>query len=310
MGPTSILYTGATIGTYFAAATDFQYTAPFVMDGSTSVLVCTVPGTAMQHYYRSSAEAYPVIRLDLQAGGVTVATREVRLTTVIQDGPMQHGPNNWSGTAAYDESRVIDTVWLPFGSSAHSMASSFALDPESSLAAASLRGRTVQYPDSWGIATETALEALWAASTLFRATYGRGLYLGSSTHRYNAPMFVPGSGTPLFSVLVAEYVQVEQTAQPPDQYPTASSVSPFASSVRANATYDHGGPVGYSFYGVIINPVADDYKGQAIMQIAGGPTGPRAFAFTTTKPMLNSEELDGTAIDAFFPTHRPILRKK
>ncbi|KKN22037.1 hypothetical protein LCGC14_0919380, partial [marine sediment metagenome] len=306
LGPSSRLTGAGTIGTYFDDIQTYAYTAPFTLDGATDVLLCTIPGTAAQYLYRTTLDAYPMLRIDM-GNTATAVTRSLRSSFVIQDGPSQHGHNNAGGN--FNETRAVDTIWLPFGSSSRGTLSSTTPDQSSSLAASSLRGRVVQYPDSWGAATETALEALWVASVVFRAGYGRGLYLGTTTTRYNAPMMVPGSGTPLFTISRAENVQAEQTAQPPDQYPVASSAPPFAPSVRFNAKHDHGGPVAYSLYGTIINPSNEDYRGQAIMQISGGPTGPRNYA-SAVAPLNNSDQLDGTALDAFFPSKRPLLRTK
>ena len=178
-----------------------------------------------------------------------------------------------------------------------------------SAASSSLQGRTVAYPSSWGTATETALEGLIVASTIFHSGYGRGLYLGSTTSRYNMPTKVPGSGTSLRFITDQEHVQAEQTAQPPDQYPVASAAPAFSSTVRMNTLLDHGGPIGYSFYGITINPDDDDYKGQAVMQISGGPIGPAPASLVTARTN-SAAQVDGTAIDAFWLSRRPLLRAK
>ncbi len=280
-----------------------EYNSPVTLDGSNPVIACVVPGSAALYHRFGSLDAYPSMRIDIQATSDT-GDRYIGQTFVIQDGPQEHVPS--PAGLAFDSSRAVDTVYLPFGSS--SSRYSTTAEPDS-VAAASLRGRVIQYPDSWGVATATALEALIIPSQIFRSNYGRGMYLGTSTTMHTMPMMVPGSGSPVYSVIQANDVLMEKTAQPAEQYPVSSAVSPFAHSVRDNTKYDHGGPIGYSCYGVIIAPADDDYAGQAVLQISGGPTGPRAYLGSSI-PVAISGQPDGTAIDSFWPSKRPLLRSK
>ena len=67
----------------------------------------------------------------------------------------------------------------------------------------------------------------------------------------------------------------------------------------------------YVFYGLMVNPESDAYKGRAVLQISGGPTNATDTTFTQSSfPESGTEQLDGTALDAYWPTHRPVLKSK
>jgi hypothetical protein len=57
-------------------------------------------------------------------------------------------------------------------------------------------------------------------------------------------------------------------------------------------------------FGAVINPASDQYQGRCIMQWSGGPVGAQDVAGTN----LGSPE--GTALDAFHMTGRPILTQQ
>ena len=83
----------------------------------------------------------------------------------------------------------------------------------------------------------------------------------------------------------------------------------FAPSNRKYHPYDHGGPLAYCFYGMLIRPHHANYLNRLVMQISGGPTmGDRlqSEAFDTASKH-SADVLDGTALDAFWPTHRPLI---
>lgn len=298
--PTALIAAGP--ATWFTASMP-EYNSPVTLDGTNPVLACVVPGSASLYHRFASQDVYPVIHVDVQATA-DIGDRSIGQSFVIQDGPQQHVPSPQG--LAYDSSRVVDTVYLPFGSSSYSNTNH--AEPDS-VASASLRGRVVQYPASWGATTTTALEALIQPSKIFRSDYGRGLFMGTSTTMYTMPMMLPGSGEPVFSLLQREDTLVEKTAQPAEQFPTSSAVSPFNHSVRENIRYDHGGPIAYSCYGTIISPADDDYSGMAVMQISGGPMGPRSYIGSSV-PTRIGDDLAASALDCFWPSKRPLLRAK
>jgi len=79
----------------------------------------------------------------------------------------------------------------------------------------------------------------------------------------------------------------------------------FSGSNQVYYSNDHGGPIAYVGYGLMIRPSSDTYKNQLVMQVAGGPTGGQGIPATYTQ-----DDLDGTAIDAFWPSRRPLLKSK
>jgi hypothetical protein len=212
-----------------------------------------------------------------------------------------------------------DVIRVPFGSgSSYGQNDNiFALGEERHISRASgrtsLKGTHVAYPESWTPAIITELESFIQASVLFHSTYGRGLYFGNvDRRRYSMPVMVPGSGMPINYILENENIVLDDNAEQPEIFPVQPSESIFDESSRKWVIVDHGGKMAYVFYGIVINPESDEYQGRAVLQISGGPTNAvdTLFAQSSSWPEAGAEQLDGTAIDAFWPTHRPVLKKK
>ena len=61
-------------------------------------------------------------------------------------------------------------------------------------------------------------------------------------------------------------------------------------------------------------PSDGQYNGRVVMQISGGPLGQvrrrSTFEYDESIETPDETNMDGTALDAFWPTGRPILKKK
>jgi hypothetical protein len=195
----------------------------------------------------------------------------------------------------------------------------------------SLVGRQIGYPSSWSPTTISNLETSIVGSRNFYSSYGRGVYLGNTKFRFNMPVLIPGTGTPLdqaselytplASLTVGRTLMSDfpdTTDQPPEIFPYEPASPLFASSPRRNLRYAFGGPLAYVFYGMTISPSSDQYKNRAVMQITGGPlmgemndSSNFSFSHKITKTREdNPNKVNGTALDAYWPKYRPILKSK
>lgn len=296
--------TGAAPFDYVASANSFEYTSPVSLTATNEVHVCTFPGTLHAWANFSLLESYPILYIRVKGTNATTNNVTVYGTFTTQEAPRSSYILGISPSSPGINATInTDLIRVPLGSFSLSAGiSSFAYGVSGS----SLVGRNIGYPASWGVSTKTTLTGLILASTSIHSGYGRGLYLGSTTKRLSMPVFVPGSGTTLYNTLTAlGPALIEKAAQPPDAFPVGPASSPFATSPKRWLLYDHGGPVAYSFHGLVVNPSSTEYSGQAVIQIAGGPsmgTGSDSSAAYT------SDLVDGTAIDAFWPSRRPLVK--
>jgi hypothetical protein len=269
-----------------------------IVDGVSSqdVFICCIPGSILQYLQSADLDnAHPVIQSDFSLGGAPLNNFLFGTHLLIDSerSVYRHGQN------PHESTTNVDLIRLPLSSgNSRSISEGRHISSRTSL-----RGLLVEYPSTWSGSVLTSLEAFWQASTT-----RRGLYYGSTEIRQNLPMLVPGSGTELSHMLqdgsVSALLDIDDTA--PLTFPYMPADPIFASSNRMYDSFDHGGPIAYVFYSVVINPTDDDLHGRAVMQISGGPTGPsRASAFTTT---YTPDDLDGTAIDAFWPLYRPLIK--
>ncbi len=201
--------------------------------------------------------------------------------------------------------KVTDLIKVPFGSyESNETSSTLGSNYGSSAASVSaLKGLTVEYPANWSDPTKLALEGLIQGGDNGRGG-GRGLYLGSTESRYCMPMFVPGTGTTLQWVLRQEHLVVDQEDAPPT-FPYMPADALFNQSTQTYIQYDIGGPLAYVFFGALMRPTDFKYKNRMVMQISGGPTG--GIDTKDNNTHYSPEDLDGTAIDAFWPIGRPLF---
>jgi hypothetical protein len=94
----------------------------------------------------------------------------------------------------------------------------------------------------------------------------------------------------------------------PDSFPYMPSGSLFDQSNITYAPGDIGGPIAYVFYGTLIRPSSNANKNKMVLQITGGPTGGVSASLPVSQ--YTPEDLDGSAIDAFWPIGRPIFKSK
>jgi hypothetical protein len=120
------------------------------------------------------------------------------------------------------------------------------------------------------------------------------------------PLLVPGSGTGLDVVLRRNDLVVSSGEEPPINVPYVPAEYVFDRSNRKYYQMDIGGPIAYVFFGALIRPESDGYRNQLVLQLSGGPTG----GIVTTNNVYSADDLDGTAIDAFWPSGRPLMKSK
>jgi hypothetical protein len=276
------------------------------------VLICTAPGAIVASISNTCLDTAFALQLDIHdgAGGTKISLYDTLVLIGSQVSDSIYGGGLDISGAAYKFNMPpvyqpqVDVVRFP-------LVSHGAVAPHIGSGASgtaygsghsSLKGAEVAYPTSWSAASITAAEALWAASTGIDSTYGRGIYVGNTTTRYCAPVMVPGSGTPLFDVLASRNAMLpDGTEQAPVRFPVAPGQPLFATSNRRWITYDHGGQAAYVGLGMLINPSSDQYQGRLVLQFSGGPVGKPSIEGT------NTQIPEGTALDAFWPTGRPIL---
>jgi len=203
--------------------------------------------------------------------------------------------------------KVVDLVRVPLESYQSSVIDgSLGWLSENSITA--LYGYQVQYPSTWSAPTVTTMDSMIQRSYNGRGA-GRGVYLGSTDYRFNMPMLVPGTGTRLSKVM--DYLSVVADDDvAPQRFPYMPARPLFN---RGNVTFvysDIGGPIAYVFYGTSIRADSDQHKNKVVMQISGGPTGSVYKSSGSTSGAYSPEDLDGTALDAFWPKGRPLLKSK
>lgn len=271
-------------------------------------IFCTSPGTVLE-YYRGDYSAstghnlLPIMKLQVEPDAVTAKLYGTEFTLSTNDDYYVYG---FIGSPI---NKMVDLVRMPMGA--------YQVNPNGGLYGAKyghsasgstqLTGRTVEYPDNWSGSTQTKLEGLIQAASNGKGG-GRGLYLGSTEDRYNMPMLVPGSGTDLRRVTYSTHTVVDAQTECPDTFPSMPGESLFDQSNVTYIPYDIGGPIAYVCYGTLMRPESPEHKNKMVMQITGGPTG-GLYADTSFSP-YSPEDLDGTALDAFWPIGRPIFKAK
>jgi hypothetical protein len=256
--------------------------------------VCYQPGVILVNRMINSSDYLPILEIGmLNTSGPPDIFFEGSLITMETNFEAGHNKANQVGGPF----QISDLIVLPFRSSSLTTMNR-AATRESGLT--SLKGLRVGYPSGWSAGTITAAENLYTASIDARGA-GRGIYMGDATARLTMPVLVPGSGDTLSFVndVLAVGVDAEES---PAAVPYMSSINPFAPSAKRNFEYDHGGPIAYSCFAIAFKPSSDKYKNKVVMQVAGG-TNCKGIAGN----LYAQEDLDGTALDAFWPTHRPIL---
>lgn len=306
------------LGTLLATHPLCDYIRPNILPEWTSpdvsvdnVLICTAPGAIVVSLANALVDAAFALQLDLHDGGggkLGLYNTLVMAATAVGDsvygGTLDVTDTPYKFDAASVYQPQVDVVRFP-------LVSHGSVAPHNGIGASgipygsgrtSLKGSLIAYPGSWSAASITAAEALWAASTGINTTYGRGIYVGNTTSRYCAPVMVPGSGTPLLDVLYDQNVMLpDSTEQAPQRFPVAPGQPMFATSNRRWIKYDHGGQAAYVGLGMMINPSSNQYQGRLVLQFSGGPVGKQSINGT------NTEIPEGTALDAFWPSGRPIL---
>lgn len=285
-------------------------------------ILASLPGEILYFYQTNGAPLASMLRLyseptagqDVQVFGTTA------LIDTIADSGQQRGMSGTSPMGAWRTWVLTDVLRLPLSSNHRTMAyrmgpSIAAVRPIQQISnangATSLRGREIAYPDSWAAGDITSIETLISPTLDIRGA-GRGLYCGDTSRRCTMPVLVPGSGMGLDQILTYFAVQLGTATTAPDSFPYMPGEQIFQNSNRVCCRYDHGGPVAYVCMGLLINPSSTAYRNNLVLQVAGGPTG-RSIAGTSGSVANNaysSEELDGTALDAFWPKNRPLLSKR
>ena len=206
----------------------------------------------------------------------------------------------------YSEARYFaDTIIVPLDSGVSISNNTY----ESILVSGktSLIGTKISYPDNWSSSAISKLENLYTAAEYISSGYGRGVFLSddstSPSYIFNMPVLIPGSGTPLNTICYSSTLLLDDKTEAPIKMPVAPAKRTFVSSVKRNTIADPGGPIAYCFYGININPEDNDYKNMITMQISGGIIDGVNITGTVNAPQ-------GTALDAFWPSNRPILSPK
>lgn len=209
------------------------------------------------------------------------------------------------------QSGLVDIVKIPWSS--HSSTSVNTNRQQSISGSQNLRGTTVPviaYPSGWAAGDITALEALFHGGQDSH-NRGRGLYLGSSLVRYTMPVLLPGSGSSLRDITYLEEISLTQAAEDVPQFPVRPGEPLFGENNRTFMEFSHGGPIAYVYSGMFVNPSSDEHLNQLVLQISGGPV---SFSRSIHAPRQQGDhsvyDVDGTAIDAFWPTGRPLVASK
>lgn len=290
---------------------------------NSELLLCVCSGSLMAYYAARGPEYSAMSRIDLETSAVVTSRYLLSTKVVLGDDIIQSSKDRLItgllAAAGFNSVPHPDLVRVPFGSGsgmgqdygATNVASWTRLARSSGRT--SLKGARIAYPDSWTPAVITELESFIQASQLFHSGYGRGLYFGTTNrNRYTMPVLVPGSGIPINYLARNEHIVLDDNAEQPEAFPVQPMESLFENSNRRWYQADHGGQMAYVFYGLMINPESNSHHGRVTMQISGGPTSATdsLLGQEARFPEIGTEQVDGTALDAFHPTHRPILKSK
>ena len=290
---------------------------------NSDVLLCVCSGSIMAYYAARGPEYSAMSRIDLETTS-DVASRYLLSTKVIlADDIIQSSKDRQISAliaaAGFNSIPHPDLVRVPFGSGSGmgqdlgAVNSAWWTRLARSSGRTSLRGARIAYPDSWTPAVITELESFIQASQLFHSGYGRGLYFGTTDrNRYSMPVLVPGSGIPISYLAREEQLILDDNVEQPEVFPVHPMESLFENSNRRWYQADHGGQMAYVFYGLMINPESNSHHGRVTMQISGGPTSATdsLLAQESRFPEVGTEQVDGTALDAFWPSKRPVLKSK
>jgi hypothetical protein len=303
-----------------------DWTFPLTFLSARDVWICTFPGTALAFLQLQEVDMGITLwkELDVSGAGSDRKLCSTLCTSARMRGYYLPGDRLGNRPRIYEPS--YDLIRIPMQSGSTNNAPGYG---NLGSGATNLKGRRINYPPSWSPTTITNLEGSVAGSRNFYPSYGRGVYMGNEKYRFSMPVLIPGTGTPLDQAsarfIPAASLEVgrimmsdlpETGAQPPEPFPYEPSSPLFASSPRRNLPQAFGGPLAYAFYGMMISPSADQYKNRAIMQITGGPVlgfmndvTNFSIDYDVTKPD-NPNRVNGTALDAFWPSMRPILKSK
>ena len=309
-------------------AWSLYWTAPNSFVGAEDVFICTFPGMPLAFLQLQQSD----LGLTLWKKFITGGSAPDRLiTSTLCTSARMRGyylPSDKSRERPRIYEPSYDLIRIPMQSGSTNNGEGYG---NSGNGVTSLKGRQINYPSSWSPTTITNMENSIVGSKNFYPTYGRGVYLGNTQFRFNMPVLIPGTGTaldqaselhtPLTSLTIGRILMSDfpdSGAQPPEPFPCEPVAPLFASSPRRNLRHAFGGPLAYTFYGLMISPSSDQYKNRAVMQITGGPVMGNMndainYSFTnklTETADNNPNRVNGTALDAFWPKHRPILKSK
>lgn len=216
-------------------------------------------------------------------------------------------------STTYYANYAVDVIRLPLVSGAYHLPNAYGSSQVNeyggSCGETSLVGRIIEYPPSWSPTTVSDVESFYVASEDAHGA-GRGLYYGSTTDRFNLPVFVPGSGTSLSKLSAALGVFPESGSAAPSVFPYMPMEPVFAETNQMYYQKDHGGPMAYVCLGLLVSASSTDHMNQLVLNISGGPTGGANMNNLSASSSYNPSDLHGTAIDAFWPKGRPILKSK
>jgi hypothetical protein len=300
----------------FPCTVDWTYIPDFVDGVYNRYGMCACPGEVISWYSSGEKGVTPVIGLLIEPNDGHYArvfgTSVLMETCVEENFPKGGNPMFGNLDFAYKSSRVLDLVKVPLSSYSKQQE---ALDRNASQGTMTLKGKSVGYPGTWS-GSSTMDDAVYAGPRDIRGA-GRGIYFGDETNRFNMPVLCPGTGTPLNQAFKTWPLSppVDGTWAPPESLPYMPGESFFHQTNQVSYPFDHGGPIAYVFMGSFVRPISKSYRNSLILQISGGPTGPdkmkdQPVALQPAYRVNTSEELDGTALDAFWPKNRPILRAK
>jgi len=243
-------------------------------------------------------------------------------TSVVSDSEYFYNNAQLLLGSTWNTQRSVDLIKLPFSSSCsrktfseYGTTASYTQGNEITYASSmtSLEGLRVGYPPSWSPSTISTLESYISAPDNGMGA-GRGLFFGTNTYRFSMPVLVPGSGTALSNALLTVFDLIDQETEPPVSVPYMPGEPLFATSNQVYLHRDHGGPVAYVCYGTAMRPEDPDYRNQAVLQISGGPTGGTSmnlfYAGANYSDYYTAADLHGTALDAFWMPHRPVLKSR
>jgi len=287
------------------AAIFYNYSA-FTASTNRDWYVSYHPGTVLAYYItQKEPDILPAIEAGLVSATVASVYQGMTLVDLASDFNVERSLYKTSGFPAFNRvkyyQQVRDTVILPY--SEGGVSGSHLPSATNYTTGSGIKGLRFVYPPGWSTGTVTAMDSTFTASIDLKGA-GRGLFVGDTTTRLNSAAFVPGSGDSLYTVTTNLVPSADPEEEPlRAQYSPASS--PFAETSKMYHRYDHGGPIAYSFFSAAIRPESEQYKNRLVLQMVGGPLG-QTGQFNDIDP----SNTDGTAIDAFWPTGRPVLKSK